>query len=893
MKFRKSQSKPAKFAAPNPSDAARVRVVDVEGSGYSLAPTCRTATAALQFNGYIKRVINSLSHEPFTSNQLTVACAIAFELLREEDLLPFLNGLSTAQTLGDKVYVAWNVTNVLQRRELSPFTIMAFGKADQNTDWAVEVRTFRQAITNVYDFGATISRERTLTAVFLDLQAWAYTYLPMPLAANYLNVLPITHLKDTTWYRRNHLTVNVVGEPKTKLRDDLQSAEANVVEVIVESPTPLSGFWIIEQLSKICSGLTGVGVSISDARAWRKLVLRITRVTVDLKRAGPIEALMVGWAIHLVRYGSAQKKNPRVSTLARYLSAALSQIYSSVRAVDVHPFDIDTRAWKAIFEKLLNERGADSSFNSAVLSFHSFLVRTIDAEPQFWMFHGKDSEHSPRANVIWPHEVQAIPECIRQAESDDRLGLQVCTWATLLTNTALRISELKWIRLGDFSVMDGELTLHIVSRRYAGSGKTGAAARDCFIKNEDCITAMETWRARREEEGADTTDLLFGDPHDRHRIYKMGKSYCLLNQALKSVTGDPDFSSHLCRHSVISLAVESAILSSSEYQEINPIHKIQVQAGHKSAELTIGTYFHLPEKCQRYWIDHAIGQLGIAYEPISLWTKQKVATLAQRKHRGRETNWTFMDAIRDAAKADFPPNKLESMHLNSVTPEDLTPRRLEFTQVISSLSDLKQGFKVSAVCLRNSISEEQVQTISTALTELSACIEDDKDPSKVQTGFNRCHHPQWEFFYKSILKFPKEELNNALAFWTSCARGGAISLTTGMACRPFLQLLKHCGIGANRIVVRLNGDPMGESGSSKQVSVIASAFRSVHGIAPQIECTKFRRGRLACYLLVLTKPPRAQQAASAATNDTLTLNALLLSLVVYLKLKSKENINAS
>jgi len=887
----------------------RVQVVLIPDSGCSLAPTPSTAAAAQQFNIYISRVIHSLATEPMKNNQLIVACAVAFEMLHREDLLPFLNQLQAAETLHNKVYVSWATKQGRQRRELSSFTLIAFGKCTADVDWTTEIATFNGAISTIYDFGPmTPQRHRTLDTVFLDLQAWVYLHMPMPLVADYLNVLPITPLQDNAWHRRYNLTLANSPDGKTKLRDEFQNAEGQIVEAILESPTPLSGAWIIDELSKVCSGIAGVGVGIGDMRAWRQLVVRLSRVARGLKRAGPVEALFVGWAVHLVRYGSARRAIPKVSTLARYLSAALRPIYFAIRATSMHPFDLGTKDWNLLFSTLLEGRDDDSTFRSAVVSFHSFLVRTIDAEPQYWLFRNLESDHSPRANVIWPHEIDALPGAIMRETNDERMGQQVITWSFLLTSIALRISELKWIRLSDFEIIGGQLELHIVSRRFAGSGKTSSASRICYTRDLRCIETLVNWRNRREKEGAELNDLIFGDPHDNHKLFRMGASYSLLNRCLKIVTGDEDFSSHLCRHTVISVAIEQAILGSSKYLEINPIHQIQVQAGHKSAETTVRTYFHLPENCRRHWVDHALRKMNFPYKSIGSWAQINTATLSQRVHRRKNSNWNVIDAVQEAAAAYFPVCLLHRNIPTEFATSEKPEKQIALKHVVKVVQDCVLGYNIESICLRNSMDEDSVRVITQAANQTCGCSEnsvcdgtdnaaaqvwaDSSGLSKFKVNFTRLCEARWTLASKSAALQTFDDLTAASRYWHLAVRGGSIALLEIAGVQALLKVIKQCGLGVNRMVVRVNGDPSDDARKQESVSAICQVFTGVYGIAPQTEITSFRRGRPLCYLQILTNAIRPNQVAAAASNDTKTLNALMFSICVLLKLQTKGNGNA-
>jgi integrase len=861
-----------------------IEVITIEGSGLSLAPTPSAAPAAQRFGTFIKKVLDSLAAKTWNDAQLTVACSVAFEMLRPEDLLPFLSHLQEAKTLDGKVYVSWPSMDSTRRREISAFTLLAFSRCHSAVDWAAEISAFDQSISLAYEFGSMFRRWRNLATVFQDLQAWAYIHMPMVLAANHLNILPITQLRDAAWLRRYDLQLPNTSDLTSTGQNEFRKIEGEILEVVIESPSPLSGFWLVEDLAKICAGITGVGVSISDARAWRTLVLRLNRISRELRKAGPIEALMVGWAVHLVRFGSARKATPKVGTLARNLSAALVPIYTVIRSTKTHPLDLSTDRWCELLEQLIQSRTGDSVFRSAIVSFHSFLIRAIDAEPQYWLFSKLDSEHIPRANVIWPKEIDALPGILMREANDERLGQQVVTWALLLTSMPLRISELKWMRLSDFEVIDDQLELHVVSRRFAGSGKTAAASRTSYTRNARCISALLRWRERREKEGAELGELLFGDPHESEKIFRMGASYSLLNHCLKIVTGDEDFSSHLCRHTVISVALEQSILDSGNYQEINPIHRIQVQAGHRSAETTIRTYFHLPEHCWRYWFDDALKKIDVTYKSIEPWAEVSASTLAQRRHRARDPNWSPIDVVREAAVAHFPDTCLSQTARNFFPLRAASTRTLDLANCIRVSRDLNSGHDLGSATLRNSLSDLDGRNIAQAFDEVNTQLES----NKVKIDFSRLDRSSWAFVCKVATSQSLDDLCRLTDYWLSAVRSGNIALSERSGTPQFLSVLKKCGVGVERMVVRVNGDPWTAPKNEFAVTEAHAAFDFAYGISPQFETSSPRRGRPTCYLQVLTKPTSPNRVVAASHNDTQTLNALMLSICVFLRLENKE-----
>lgn len=885
----------------------RLKVVHIETSGYSFAPTPATAAAAQQFTEFMKDVIQSITTGSMTATQRTVACVIAFELLRGDDLLPFLDAIKNAQRLGVKTYVTWSTPRGQQRRELSPFTLISFARCVPDVEWAGEIATFNQRITTFYEFGTTKPIHRTLATVFLDLQAWAYLHLPMPLMASYLQVLPITHLPDSAWFRRFRLVAPIAPSVQMKQRDMFGDADGQVMETLLESKMSLSGYWVITELLEVFGGLCGVGVKISDTRARRQLAVNLNRLARKLDMAGPNEALMVGWAIHLTRFGSARKADPKVSTVFRYLSAGARQIYAAMRTTGAHPCDINTCTWKEMFKDLLKEHDGDSIFRNATISFHTFLIRMLDVEPQNWLYRSSlDYCHTPRANMIWPHEIQALPDAISTSSIDDRMAEQAIAWSLLLTSVPMRISELKWIRLSDVTLANGQLELDILAHRHAGFGKTNAASRKCQTDDQRCIVTLLAWRDRREKEGADLDDLLFGDPHNKDKLYRFGASYTLLNKALKIVTGDPEFSSHLCRHTVISHAIEYALFNLDKAQEVNPLHIIKVAAGHKSEETTITSYFHLPESCCRHWIDHALRQIKFAYKPIEAWTGIKGSALAQKQHRGKADHWHVMDAVQSAAVERAPVCTMLIHQYPEISNSTPTASRIRLAKIVDVVADYQAGHNTEALGLRNSIDASMAHTIVDAIHGLYGLLTTTKRgtgvaqnaadksvaPARSKIDFYRMREPRWVYACKAAASVSSEDQSIVSRYWLSSVRGGTIELVNSHHMLQFLEFLKHCGIGANRIVVRIDGKHA--CGQQKQEinQPIRDAFATAFGLTPQFEVLGARRGREACAIQVLTRPVRSNCVVAPATNDTQTLSALIFSIFVFLEVQAEEHRHA-
>lgn len=615
---------------------ARVQAHYLPQQGFHFTPTDYTERAAYRFKNFMESVICSPVKSPLEPEALVVACVVAFEQLNNKDLPEFLAQLSNVQTYGSSAYASWHIAGQLDRRAISVFTLIALSKLPATVDWANTLPKVTPSLLKLYKFGDLPRPVQTLKSVFLDLQAWIYLHMPMPFLSHYLGCVQATPLPESAWQRRFQLHTAHTSHDASKVRSELAVEAGVVMETFLETVPILSGAWYIEELTAICKGLCGSNVSMKDSKVWKELLLRFRSLSGSLRDTGPNEAVLTGWAMHVAQLGTVRKKNPRVSRLAAYLSTATKRLHSALRGTGRHPADLSARDWDKLFREVLAQDPNNNTLRAALASFHSYLCVAFDAEPIGWLRKSLEKSQRPRANCIWPHEIALLPVAIDQSTDDLRLRDQLKTWAQLLTCAQIRFGELKWIRHKDIIPFADHFQIHLANQPYVGSGKSPAADRLVFIRNPDAIQALRGWLERPEFRSAEPGSFIFASPDDPRKIYKLGKGYTLLTRCLKEVTGCNDFSVHLCRHTCISLAIERAIFGMVEFHEINPIHEVQVQSGHHSAETTWRTYFHLLEDAMTYWRDRAFRHLSISNRAAAWWSGRSAVNLRQDKHRWKE-----------------------------------------------------------------------------------------------------------------------------------------------------------------------------------------------------------------------------------------------------------------
>lgn len=614
----------------------RVQAHYLSGQGFHYTPTEFTDAAAKRFNRFMENVISSPVSTRVSPEALVVSSVVAFELLSNKDLPVFLAQVSKAETYGELAYVSWQIDGRLERRALSAFTLIALSKLPVPPNWVEALPRVTQEVLKLYDFGDLPTPNRTLKTIFLDLQAWIYLEMPMPYLSHFLGFVQATLLPDSAWQRRFQLHAPSASAQEIRACAELTEENGVVMATYMEKEPALGGGWYIEELVGLCKNLTGSKVSLKDSAAWRELLARFKSLSILLREAGPIEALLTGWAMHVAQTGTIRKRNPRLSRLAGYLSTATKRLHTALRSTGKHPADLTPKEWEQLFRKVSLADPDNNTLRAALASFHSYLCITFDMEPIGWLHKSLERSQRPRANCIWSHEIARLPDVIDRATDDLRLRDQLKTWAMLLTSVQARFGELKWIRHKDISPFADHIQIHLANQGYVGSGKSSAADRLVYVRDPNAIQILKCWLARPEFVGADLNDFIFASPDDPRAIYQLASGYALLSRSLKEVTGCHDFSIHLCRHTCISLAIEQALFEMVEFHEINPILEVQVQSGHQSVETTWRTYFHLVEDSMRYWHDRAMCRLHISYAAAAWWTGRSEVNLRQDKHRYKE-----------------------------------------------------------------------------------------------------------------------------------------------------------------------------------------------------------------------------------------------------------------
>jgi site-specific recombinase XerD len=887
-----------------------------------MRPTHEAPAAAERFERFICWTLSdaiSILARP----QLTIATVLSLEgLVSEQDLLACLLALPSAVRRDDDIQVAWTINDLIGRRNLSALTVVALGGIDERgqgqVNWTQELDKFTDTLRQFYPGANKLRKSELLPQALFDASAWLYLHCPMACFAYLSGKLPLSLLPDSAHDRKCGWRIDQKPAGQAPLVHDLLAEAKDVAleKAFDDSRAASHSRWIIGGLKTLVSDTSGPdGVRSADYIARDKVRYRLGSVCATLARSGtPVDALLLAWVLHLLESGSVRLRNPKVSTITRYVHAAVERLHGALDSISVPPADLDQDAWERLLKNLLAADDLSSEARCALASFHWFLVSEFGLDPVPWMFRGVDEVSVVAANVVWPHEIRRAFELMIDFGLDERLRQMMQVMLALGADNKLRIGEVRSLRLSSLRLEGDDLLIEIAPRRSHHSGKSPAARRILSFRNAEHRLYIKAWLHRREDESAEPGDLLFGDPHQPDKGYKLGACQRLLNQILRSATADPEVSFHSLRHSVICRELLKALMTAAVHHTISSIQKTAVESGHRHESTTFINYFHMPEEPIRFWIDKAVAAHLDSPAAAAKWLGKPAATLRQ----GR---------LRAGNQSDYLPRQLRMLALSRVAvalpvatkenrPAALPPRTpasIPLNNLARLLQDLKGPYSMTGLCSRNSVDEVTVVRVCRGVASVVADLEDRSRRSRANLSakanaqacldFARTELQRADFCFSARaepyllelarqleeLAAPSEGFGQAATAWTRCLVGDVVSLMHADSVRPLIELMQHAAIGADHLVVRVQvNDPNDldearEALDRVEVTAARALIEASYQAGMQIECVQRRGGRPDAYLVLSRMRTGAGRPMGSATCRMNRFHGLLFTLAVWVR----------
>ncbi len=528
-------------------------------------PGPNTSALAAQFgafqSGFIQGEITS--DDPATNATLALAACEA--ILTPGEMLSALLAIPSAYQFEGRLVIEWKQSDGRQdRRFLHPITAALVLQA---RGCVLDATTATELIARAASLSFP-EAENPVEFLFSCACAWAYEALPGVLLGHLTGLAPFCALPRSALARKESGKALIAD----MLVDEAESDQVvgMALDHFFNNPAATGGGWAIEELIKACS----YSKRESDASNRGNMLTRCWHLGNKIGEADSLSALLMGWAADLIESGTEAKDLIRPGTIQAYVRCIAMPLHIHVAGKDL--LEWSEEDYDVCYRKLIDQADAGNRGNtaSALSSFHHFMVRFLDAPPLRSRLHADIDEPLPAANVIWPAEKARIRHWIHDAQGDERrderligqfeFAIEACG------ENRLRANELFKLRMHNIRIYPDLVELEVAPMISDGPTKTKAGRRVIPCRDPMAQAVIRKWHARREAEGALSSDYVFGDPRNPDRIYRLGALYVLLNRATRAVTGAREVSLHTWGHTSISFAVEQALLAPGS-TDIDPL----------------------------------------------------------------------------------------------------------------------------------------------------------------------------------------------------------------------------------------------------------------------------------------------------------------------------------
>jgi integrase len=820
--------------------------------------------AAERFRSFQSKVLRTPIPIGLSRTDHLALVVIALEGLSDRSqLMSFLQALQ--QVEGDQ-YVTWvDSKGGRERRKLSAITLhLAKPLAGLDPSWADAVSRIEKHLSTSYPLHGQVAESSVINVVLQEGLALAMLHLAPALFAHIAGLQRLECLTERAWMRRCRFS-SAADTPDTP--GPIDYVAEVLLPKVFEWERPLSGAWFIERLVRVFSGEVELGSGRARHLRRERAVDRLQDLALELEKVGPIEALLLGWVVDMLRHGSYLKKAPSPRTLEIYARGVARLLHMELSRLPAHPTQLCAADWTQLYQRILDQSTAE--ILPALRSFHRYMVHAHDAEPASFGSSRVEDFHRPKVNLIWEHELARSSGVVARLSSDPRLTQQVIVWIELLRRAGIRFGELIRLRIRDIQLFhEGQWQIHVDHP----SLKTESARRVISFQAEQQHEAVEGWFRRRIEEATTFDELLFGDPQGSNNVYRLGAAYSLLSRALKEATGDIDVVPHSLRHTFASFGFQKAVQGEfSAPAEVSQVEKLRVAMGHALVSTTLQTYCHLYEDSLRDGLDSMPRSVVRAVD-VGGWLSSNAAeqrriaaAVRQRLARGQSAT-----ALCELNRRSKPPAEPPVQSDIQPTPEFLSVSKVpskssaNLLDLVKIALDFNRDLPIDKIALRAGLGESTVRFVIEGLGRLRPVRR--RRPKRPDKGINRLTRGRWKRVCEAIQQDARESgsvdfrnLRGALCQYGLDAKHDATI--------QVLSLLRGGDFTHEHLVIR-GCDPVA-------LEDARWAVNDQFGALPKVERVCPRRGRPAVYIVPVTQAAPTNQLAASASSDVKTLTALL------------------
>lgn len=885
-------------------------------------PTPMTSAWAQEFGDIQARFVKRAINPPDPLARLAIALITLEAIVTPDDHVRALQACTRPYRYGGTACIEWkDADGRLDRRFLSSISTLCLPR--ERTD-PISREKALEAIRIAASAAFPTAPDPT-ALLYLRSSAWAMEALPGALAAHVLRLAPMTPLHGTAWARRQ--TLLALAAPRSEQANPQLATEVvgDALEAFHCAPLERGSSWYIVELEAACTFQAALSRSANKASMLKDCQKLLQR----LGEADSASSLLLGWAADLVESGTPGEPNISPKTVHKYVRAAGKAVHAELGGQDF--LNWTSEEFLHAYQRMISSAPAGSAktLASALSSVHAFLCRWLDTPPLHKRLHQEVPDGMPRAEVIWPHEINRIkcwldvaardfiasPEDgATEAKMDERLLGQLKVAVRLEEAGRFRAMELFHLRLHNFRFYDQDkaLEVEIAPMRRDATLKTPSAKRVLEIHDPEAVATIRAWHLRRQDEGALSSDFLFGDPHYPERVYRLGRLYTALNLLTREATGSRHASLHSWGHAWASQAVAQA-LDTERSIDVEPLDDIATKLGQLSAATTLKHYAHIFEEGLRAHVDRLLKRVALTSAQISGWTGIKATTIRQRafsrKLASRDLAWELLDEQASAVKVEGVEKGLMLAKPGSPLVGALQDRA-NVELVVLALGDIASGLDLQMVARRCRRSLQWIHELCRAANSILLRIGyrqllakegslglyrglvDALNAPRLGLDFSRVRQEKFRDARAQLAALGGEASSAFVAAWERCYRGRYLSLTNPESAEELFRALAALGVPQHCLAISIACSPEGPLASEELVreSRLQLAFRSAFACDALLEYKRPRRGRPHDYLIWSTVPLEEAKNPTSAAISLTGFNALMFSMAVYLQLH-KEGAN--
>lgn len=839
-------------------------------------PTTRARVR--RFTAFQRAVIASPSAAP----GVLAGRHVALDLISVHHLRRALGALPYA--LHGNAYVEWLEDQRLDRRQLRIMTVLSLGGEREPV---AEIAALR-AITSSIKGYASIEPERVLDEVELDRIAWASERLQKALWSHVAKVRRFSLLsrKDLA----NDRVDLVPAHQLDPLLSEQQAQMADLVDAGIGCGRKLQTMPAVVRLASEVFSIDSKLPDHENLTNWGKGLLGLRP---HVETADVASAVIVGWNYFLIANGTSTATDAALATRARYARVANAPLWRMVanlpaRLEDWTPERIRAGCTSAMLEPSCRDK---QGLGAALSSFQQYLEEECGIEVSLAGLHRLIPDSKPRAKWI---ARTAIMRAVTWLTSADRGDERLLTIASVMLQLAsakpFRISELRWLRIGNLHFpKGGGVEIEVAPLAGINPLKTDAATRRIRFEGGEVCSVLREWTTKRIDEGAPDSAYLFGEPDKDDKLYRPHAVHALLLEVLKRATGDVEVTFHSLRHTVVTNDVE-AILSLNEPGSTNRFALMADETGHVVAATSFEHYSHRIEAPLRLAIDSELKRLELTNAEGERALGIKANTLTQGARRqDLDLTCHVWTVAANRAKTFIArlPDVAEGLTWTQPKPPIFTgpvARTFTVNRCLVVLEALAKGKSTALIEHRHGLGQaEQNQLVEAALEVVedlyrkrqklprASCKSVGAAFALLHLDVERARQPR----YHDLIEFaalPQDHglLESAARAWTSLWWEGEVCANEPAALIPLLKLLQQAGVSPENLLLRKEPDAEDPNSMERYRADADMASFSVFNQPVLVEpLTVVRPGRASAYLLWTSGPAVGPGGKSNAGFDVL------------------------